>query len=139
MIYQREIQLQTSGHRQMHDLTDEVARVVTASAVHSGVVHIFNVGSTGAIGTIEFESGLQQDLPAMLDKLFPPSREYGHEQAWYDGNGHSHLQATMLGASLTVPVKEGKLLLGTWQQVFHLECDVRPRRRTIAITLIGDA
>ena len=78
MIYQREIQLQTSGHRQMHDLTGDVARVVSESRVRSGLVHIFNVGSTGAIGTIEFEPGLQEDLPAMLDKLFPPSRDYGH-------------------------------------------------------------
>ena len=139
MIYQREMQLQTSGHRQMHDVTGEVARIVSASGVRAGVVHIFNVGSTGAVGTIEFEPGLQQDLPAMLDKLLPPSREYGHEQAWHDGNGHSHLQATMLGPSMTVPIKEGKLFLGTCQQVFHLECDVRPRRRTIAITVIGES
>ena len=138
MIYQREIRLQTSGHRQMHDLTGDVARIVSASGVRSGVANIFNVGSTGAIGTIEFEPGLQQDLPAVLDKLFPPSREYGHEQAWHDGNGHSHLQATMLGPSLTVPIKDGKLLLGTWQQIFHLECDIKPRRRTIAITVMGE-
>ena len=138
MVYQREIQLQSGGHRQMHDLTDEVARVVRESGVRCGVVHVFNVGSTAAIGTIEFEPGLQQDLPAMLDKLFPPSRDYGHEQAWHDGNGHSHLQATMLGPSLTVPVKEGKLVLGTWQQVFHLECDIKPRRRTIVITAVGE-
>jgi len=74
----------------------------------------------------------------MLDQLFPPSTEYGHEQAWHDGNGHSHLQATMLGPSLTVPIKDGKLLLGTWQQIFHLECDIKPRRRTISITIIGE-
>ena len=138
MIYQREIQLQTSGHRQMHDLTGEVARIVSESRVHCGLAHIFNVGSTGAIGTIEFEPGLQEDLPAMLDKLFPPSRDYGHEHAWHDGNGHSHLQATMLGPSLTVPIKEGKLALGTWQQIFHLECDIKPRRRTILITAVGE-
>jgi len=123
----------------MHDLTNEIAQVVNASGVRSGVVHIFNVGSTGSIGTIEFEPGLQQDLPTILDKLFPPSRDYGHEQAWHDGNGHSHLQATMLGPSLTVPIKEGKLFLGTWHQVFHLECDIRPRLRTIAVTVMGDA
>ena len=103
----------------MHDLTSEVARIVAESGMRCGLVNIFNVGSTGAIGTVEFEPGLQQDLPAMLDKLFPPSRDYGHEQAWHDGNGHSHLQATMLGPSLTVPVKDGKLVLGTWQQIFH--------------------
>ena len=139
MIYQREIQLQTSQHGQMHNLTDEIAQVVGESRVRSGLVNIFNVGSTGAIGTIEFEPGLQQDLPAMLDKLMPPSRDYGHERAWHDGNGHSHLQATLLGPSLTVPVKDGKLVLGTWQQVFHLECDIKPRHRTIAITVMGDS
>ena len=138
MIYQREIQIQTTGHREMHDLTDEVAQVVSASRIQVGSAHIFNVGSTGAIGTIEFEPGLQKDLPMILDKLFPPSREYGHEQAWHDGNGHSHLQATMLGPSLTVAVKDGKLVLGTWQQVFHLECDIKPRQRTIVITVSGD-
>jgi secondary thiamine-phosphate synthase enzyme len=138
MIYQREIQVQTSGHRGMHDLTDDIAQVVSASRIKSGVVNVFNVGSTGAIGTIEFEPGLLKDLPAMLDKLFPPSRDYGHEQAWHDGNGHSHLQATMLGPSITVPIKDGKLILGTWQQVFHLECDIKPRRRTIIVTVMGE-
>src|SRR5712691_6735915 len=127
MIYQREIEVETSGHRHMHDLTEEVARVVSESHLRSGLVQIFNVGSTGAIGTIEFEPGLQQDLPAMLDKLFPPSRDYGHERAWHDGNGHSHLQATMLGPSLVVPFQDSALLLGTWQQIFLLECDTRPR------------
>src|SRR5499427_6679175 len=138
MIYQREIQLQTKGHRQMHDLTVEVAQILSGSGIHVGVVKIFNVGSTGAVGTIEFEPGLQQDLAEMLDKLFPPSRDYGHEQAWHDGNGHSHLQATMLGPSLTLPIKDGKPILGTWQQVFHLECDIKPRRRTIVVTVTGD-
>jgi secondary thiamine-phosphate synthase enzyme len=138
MIYQREIQVQTRGHREMHDLTDEVSRIVNESGIRSGLVHVFNIGSTGAVGTIEFEPGLQEDLPAMLDKLFPPGRDYGHERAWHDGNGHSHLQATTLGPSLTVPVKDGQLLLGTWQQVFHLECDIKPRRRTVAVTVSGD-
>ncbi|MCX7670502.1 MAG: secondary thiamine-phosphate synthase enzyme YjbQ, partial [Anaerolineae bacterium] len=94
--------------------------------------------STGAIGTVEFEPGLQRDVPDMLDRLIPPSREYGHEQAWHDGNGHSHLQATLLGASLSVPVAGGKPVLGTWQQIFHLECDVRPRQRTIVVTVLGE-
>ncbi len=138
MLYQKEIQLSTTGHRQMHDLTHEVAQLVGASGIRVGVVNVFNVGSTGAIGTIEFEPGLQQDLPQMLDKLFPPSRDYGHEQAWHDGNGHSHLQATLLGPSLAVPVAEGQLVLGTWQQVFHLECDVRPRKRIVVVTVLGD-
>jgi secondary thiamine-phosphate synthase enzyme len=138
MIFQREIQLQTSGRHEMHDLTEAVARIVNESKVRTGLAHIFNVGSTGAIGMIEFEPGLQEDLPALLDRLIPPSRDYGHEQAWHDGNGHSHLQATLLGPSLTVPIKDGALVLGTWQQVFHLECDIKPRRRVIAVTVMGE-
>lgn len=122
----------------MHELTDQVAAVVTSSGIETGTVNVFNVGSTAAVGAIEFEPGLQQDLPAILDKLIPPSRHYGHEQAWHDGNGHSHLQATLLGPSLTVPVAEGKLALGTWQQIFHLECDVRGRQRIIIVTVLGD-
>ena len=138
MTYHREINIETGGYKEMHDLTDEVARVVGESKVRHGIAHVFNIGSTGAIGTIEYEPGLEGDLPEMLDKLIPPSRDYGHERAWHDGNGHSHLQATLLGPSLTVPVKDGKLLLGTWQQIFHLECDVKPHQRTIAITVTGD-
>lgn len=122
----------------MQDLTEQVAAAVHISGINTGIVHVFNVGSTAAVGTIEFERGLEHDLPETLDKLIPPSRSYGHEQAWHDGNGHSHLQATLLGPSLTVPVAEGRLVLGTWQQIIHLECDVRPRQRTVVITVIGD-
>lgn len=111
MTFQRELRVHTSRHGEMHDLTEDVARAVAESGVQTGLVNIFNVGSTGAIGTIEFEPGLQEDLPAMLDRLFPPNREYGHERAWHDGNGHSHLQATTLGPSLSVPIQGGKLRL----------------------------
>ena len=122
----------------MHDITDAVARVVAASGIRTGLAHVFNIGSTAAVGTIEFEPGLQEDLPELRDKLIPPSRHYGHEQAWQDGNGHSHLQASWLGPDLTVPVREGRLALGTWQQIFHLECDVKPRRREIVVTVMGE-
>ena len=138
MVYQKQILLETSGHRQMHDLTADVAQIIHDSGVSTGTAHVFNVGSTGAIGAIEFEPGLEEDLPDMLDKLIPPSRNYGHERAWHDGNGHSHLQATLLGPSLTVPVAGGKPVLGTWQQIFHLECDIKPRRRTVVVTVSGE-
>lgn len=122
----------------MHDLTERAAAIVNSSGIQTGTAHIFNVGSTAAVGTIEFEPGLRHDLPAILDKLIPPSRSYGHEQDWHDGNGHSHLQATLLGLSLTVPIANGKLVLGTWQQIFHLECDVSARNRTVVVTAVGD-
>lgn len=122
----------------MHDITDSVARVVRESGIATGTVHVFNVGSTGAIGTIEFEPGLEADLPMIFDHLMPPSREYGHEKAWGDGNGHSHLQATTLGPSITVPICDCDLVLGTWQQIFHLECDIKPRQREIVVTINGE-
>jgi secondary thiamine-phosphate synthase enzyme len=138
MSFQKQISLTTKGHGHMHDITGEVAKVVSSSGVKTGIVNVFNVGSTAAIGTIEFEPGLQRDMPEILDKLIPPSRNYGHEQAWHDGNGHSHLQATLLGPSLNVPISNGEMVLGTWQQIFHLECDVRARQRTVLITVVGD-
>jgi secondary thiamine-phosphate synthase enzyme len=136
-VYQDRLRIGTSGHGAMHDLTSDVTRIVSESGISTGVVHVFTVGSTAAVGTIEFEPGLKQDLPQALDKLLPPSREYGHEKTWHDGNGHSHLQATFLGPSLTVPVTAGQLVLGTWQQIFHIECDIRPRRREIVVTVMG--
>jgi secondary thiamine-phosphate synthase enzyme len=138
MTYQQQISISTKGHGDMHDLTEQVARIVSSSTIQAGTVNVFNVGSTAALGTIEFEPGLTHDLPAILDKLIPPSRNYGHEQAWHDGNGHSHLQATLQGPSLTVPIADGKLVLGPWQQIFHLECDVRGRQRTVIVTVVGD-
>src|SRR5437016_3402576 len=110
MVFQEQLTISTTGHADMHDLTDQVAAVVALSQIQTGLVQVFNVGSTAAVGIIEFEPGLQQDLPAILDRLMPPSRAYGHEQTWHDGNGHSHLQATLLGQGLTVPVGKGKLL-----------------------------
>ncbi|MFP4102327.1 secondary thiamine-phosphate synthase enzyme YjbQ [Coleofasciculus sp.] len=137
-VHQDYIQLATDKNGDMHDLTDKVNAIVKNSGIQTGMVHVFNIGSTASIGTIEFEPGLERDLPELLNKLIPPSRDYGHEQTWHDGNGHSHLQATWLGPSITVPLKNGRLELGTWQQIFHLECDVKPRRRQIVVTIYGE-
>ena len=137
MTFQKSITFSTSGHRDMHEITNQVAEAVLESGIKTGIAHIFNIGSTGAIGTIEYEPGLKRDLPEILDKLIPPSRKYGHEQTWHDGNAHSHLQATLLGPSLTVPIQNGRLELGTWQQIFHLECDIKPRTRKLIITVLG--
>ncbi|MCL4191503.1 MAG: secondary thiamine-phosphate synthase enzyme YjbQ [Thermoguttaceae bacterium] len=136
--HQEQFSFRTRGHRHMHDVTGEVATVVERSQIRTGVAQVFAVGSTAALGTIEFEAGLERDLPETLDRLMPPSRDYGHEQAWHDGNGHSHLQATLLGPSLAVPICDGRLVLGTWQQIFHLECDIRPRDRTVVVTVMGE-
>lgn len=138
MVFQESIRLETRGHGDIHDITAAVADLVAKSAVKTGTATIFNVGSTGAVGTLECEPGLEKDLPRILNHLIPPGREYGHEAAWHDGNAHSHLQATLLGPSLTVPVRRGRLALGTWQQIFHLECDVTSREREIVVTVAGE-
>ena len=138
MVFEGEIQIQTRVNGHMHDLTAEVSQIVTDSGVQIGIVNVFNIGSTGAVGTIEFEPGLQEDLPMIMNRLMPASKKYGHEQAWQDGNGHSHLQATTLGPSVTVPIRNAQLELGTWQQIFHLECDIKPRQRKLCVTVIGD-
>ena len=138
MVLQERFTISTKGHGDMHDVTEETAAIVARSKVRTGLAHIFHLGSTAAVGLIEFEPGLQNDLPTILDHLMPPSRAYGHEQAWHDGNGHSHLQATLLGPGLVVPIGEGKPILGTWQQIVHLECDVRSRRREVVVTVLGE-
>jgi secondary thiamine-phosphate synthase enzyme len=138
MVFQQQHKVETRGHRDMQDLTDAVARVISESRIGTGIVHVFNAGSTAAITTIEFEPGLQRDLPEALDRLLPPNKDYGHEQRWHDGNGHSHLQASAIGPAVTIPVTGGRPALGTWQQVILLECDIRPRNRTVVITVIGE-
>ena len=100
MVYREEIALETAGHGVMHEITKRVEAIAVRSGIRTGIVHVFNIGSTGVVGTIEYEPGLERDLPEMLDRLIPPSLDYGHERAWNDGNGHSHLQATMMGARL---------------------------------------
>ena len=138
MVFQKQFTLSSKGHGDMHDLTERVAEAVEQSGVRTGLAHVFVLGSTAAVGTIEFEPGLRRDLPEMLDRLMPPSRDYAHEQTWHDGNGHSHLQATMLGPGLTIPVGDGKPVLGSWQQVFLIDCDVRPRERHVVVTVTGE-
>lgn len=138
MVFQEEIQISTTGHGHIEDLTGRIERIVKTSGIQTGIVHVFNVGSTASVGTIEYEPGLCQDMKEVLDRLIPPGRDYHHEQAWHDGNAHSHLQSTTIGASFSAPVRRGRLVIGTWQQIFHLEGDVHPRKRTILVTILGE-
>lgn len=138
MVSQKELQFPTKGYGDMHDLTEEVNLIVSESRIQTGTAHVFAIGSTAGICAIEFEPGLKKDLPQVLSRLIPPSRTYGHEQAWRDGNGHSHLQASILGQDMNVPVRNGALVLGTWQQVVHLELDVRDRNRSVIVTVQGE-
>lgn len=122
------------------DITTEVAQAVAASNVRTGIACVFTPSSTSALLTNEFEPGLMlEDIPAALERLFPEGLDYGHERRWGDGNGHSHVRASFLGSSLTVPVVDGRMALGTWQQVVFLELDNKPRQREVLIQVVGDA
>jgi secondary thiamine-phosphate synthase enzyme len=138
MVRQEPIEVPTTGHGDVHDLTPSVTAIVRRSGIGCGVAHVFVQGSTGAVVMMECERGLKADLPRMLDSLAPPSADYAHEQTWHDGNGHSHLQATLLGQAVSFPIAEGAPLLGTWQQIVLIECDIKPRRRTVVVTVAGE-
>ncbi len=121
----------------IRDLTAELNRLVAAAGIREGLLALSVVGSTGSVTTIEYEPGVVEDLKRAVNRLAPPGDDYAHEQAWHDGNGHSHVQAALLGPSIQIAVREGRLLLGTWQQVVVINHDNRPRRRPLAVTLIG--
>jgi secondary thiamine-phosphate synthase enzyme len=132
------IDLETRGHADMLDITGEVAAKVKDSGVRSGIVTVFCPGSTAAITTIEYESGALADLKRTFDEIVPPDREYAHNLRWGDGNGHSHVRAALLGPSLSVPVVDGELQLGTWQQITYCDFDNRSRSRRLIVQIIGE-
>ncbi len=112
--------------------------MVTQSQIEEGHVLIFVPGSTGALSTIEYEPGLKQDLPLLMEKLIPQQDQYHHNETWHDGNGHSHLRATLIGPSLTIPIEANKPILGTWQQIIFLEFDNKPHLRKLVVQITGD-
>jgi len=132
-----EINLETKGEGDIIDITKKIEEKVEESKVKNGLVNVFVPGSTGAVTTIEYEPGLLKDLPAALERIAPSNVYYAHEEMWHDGNGRSHVRASIIGPSLTVPLKDGRLILGTWQQVVFVELDIRPRRRKLIVTVIG--
>jgi secondary thiamine-phosphate synthase enzyme len=121
------------------DITVPLTRIIVGSGVKDGSAHICAVGSTGSITTIEYEPGAVADLKDAVRRLAPPEMAYAHEMTWHDGNGHSHVQAALMGPSLVVPVRRGQLRLGTWQQVILINHDNRPRRRPVEVTVIGNS
>ena len=137
--YREAIRIDTKPGVQAIDVTDRVEAAVAKSRVQDGLVCIFTPSSTSAIVTNEFEPGLMtEDIPNALERLFPQGMEYGHQRRWQDGNGHSHVRATFLGPSLTVPVIDGRAALGTWQQIAFLELDNKPREREVIVQIVGD-
>ncbi len=120
------------------DLTDRISSEVHDSGLSSGIAAIFVPGATGAVTTIEYEPGLIDDIGNALERLAPESIVYAHDQRWHDGNGHSHIRASIIGPSLTVPFRESRLMLGTWQQIVFLELDNRPRDRRVVVQIMGE-
>ena len=127
----------TKGQGDAHDLTHAVAAAVAAAGANAGIAVVFVVGSTAAITTIEFEPGAISDLNALLERLAPRAAEYRHHLRWGDDNGSSHVRAALLGPSVSVPIAERTLILGTWQQIMLLECDTQPREREVVIQVVG--
>ncbi len=121
----------------IRDITEKLRQVLGASGVRSGTVHVTVVGSTGSVTTIEYEPGVVEDLKRAVERLAPPGLDYEHEKAWHDGNGHSHVQAALVGPSVVVPVRQGRLALGTWQQVVLINHDNRARSRRVEVTVLG--
>jgi secondary thiamine-phosphate synthase enzyme len=138
MVISDELHLPTNGHCDIVDITARVRQSIRACGLKEGIVTIFCPGSTGALSTIEFESGALHDLETILDEIVPADRDYRHHLRWGDDNGHSHVRAAIMGPSLTVPVVKGELTLGTWQQIVFLDFDTRARSRRLVLQMMGE-
>jgi secondary thiamine-phosphate synthase enzyme len=133
-----EINIKTKQEGDIVDITSMVQKIVKKSGLKNGIACVFVPGATGAITTIEYEPGLLKDLPDALERLFPRGITYEHEMRWHDGNGHSHVRASFIGPSFTVPFNDQSLILGTWQQIIFIEMDIHSRRRSLIVQLVGD-
>jgi secondary thiamine-phosphate synthase enzyme len=128
----------TRGDADVVDITDHVQQAVDRSGIVDGVATVFIPGSTAGISTVEYEPGLQQDLPAAFERIAPRNIPYAHDATWHDGNGHAHVRSSLVGTSLSIPFENGSLILGTWQQVILLDFDNRPRSRKVVVQIIGE-
>jgi len=137
-IINTQLKVSTTGAGDLVNLTDEIVATGRGTKLTNGSVTVFNIGSTAAITTFEYEPGMIRDMQDLYEKLVPQSKHYHHDDTWGDANGFSHLRAALQGPSLTVPLVDGDLVLGTWQQIVLAEFDNRPRQRTIAIQMIGE-
>ena len=133
----RRISIQTKGENEIVNITKLIGEVVSETKLKDGIVTVFVPGSTGALTTIEFEPGLVEDFPNMLERIAPKTASYEHEKRWHDGNGHSHVRASLIGPSITIPFVNSELTLGTWQQVIFMELDVHSRNRSLVLQIIG--
>ena len=136
-VFNKSIEVQLKTGPDICDITPKIQQLIKESQIQNGNVNATMVGSTGSLTTIEFETGVIEDLKRAINRIAPPELEYEHEKAWHDGNGHSHVQAALLGPSIVLPIRNGQLILGTWQQVVAINHDNGSRSRTIETTIIG--
>lgn len=137
-VITKTIKIKTKGELRVANITDEVENIVRESKVKDGIATVFVSGSTAAVTTIEYEPGLLNDFPSMLERIAPKNIAYEHEERWHDGNGHSHVRASLVGPSLAVPFTNKQLMLGTWQQIVLIELDTRSRNRDLVVQIIGE-
>jgi len=137
-IHTNTLNLNSKGDADILDISGQVAGVLAESGMKNGIVTVFTPSATSALTTIEFESGCLADLRRLFDEIVDPNQPYAHNARWGDGNGHSHVRAALLGASLTVPFVQGRLTLGTWQQIIFVDFDNRPRRRQLVVQVMGE-
>jgi secondary thiamine-phosphate synthase enzyme len=136
--FTKKLVFSTDGGDDVIDITPKVTGVVSESKIKSGLVNVFVVGSTASVTTIEHEPGLIKDIKTVGERLAPKDINWAHNDTWGDGNGHSHLRASVIGPSLTVPVVKGEMTLGTWQQIVVIDHDIRPRKREVVVQIIGE-
>jgi len=137
-VITKNIKLNTKGNTDIIDITQQVQGIVSNAKIKNGTATVFVQGSTGGLTTVEYESGLVQDLKAFFEKIAPKSGHYEHNMRWHDGNGYSHVRASFLGPSLAVPFVDKKLQLGTWQQIIFIDFDNRPRSRELIVQIMGE-
>jgi secondary thiamine-phosphate synthase enzyme len=138
MVVNERVEFRTQGNGHILDITDPVSRQVQGSGLKNGIVTLFTPSSTSALTTIEYESGAVHDLQQLFDRIVPPDLDYRHNLRWGDGNGHSHVRHALLGPSLTIPFVEGRMTLGTWQQIIFVDFDNRSRSRSVVIQIMGE-
>lgn len=136
-VVNESLNFSTSGFSDMKDLTRDVSRKLSQTGLEDGTVTLFVPGSTGGLTTIEFEPGLQKDFPELMEKLISQKKSYHHDATWGDANGFSHLRASLIGPSLTIPFLNGRLTLGTWQQIVFVDFDNRSRSRSLILQFMG--
>ena len=138
VVLTRTVPIKSKGENDMIDITQETAALIREGNLKDGIITVFVAGSTAAVTTIEYEPGLKRDFPKMLSRIAPNNIEYEHDNTWHDGNGHSHVRASLVGPSLTIPFRNRSLMLGTWQQIVLVEMDTQPRQRSIIIQILGE-